>query len=370
MQNDNRERVVFVDYIRVIAPLMVMLVHSSECFYAVSGMDGDFSRIDNAANRFWVPFYDGFLCRSCVPLFMMVSAYLLVPMKQGVTMAGFYRHRFKRILPPFVFFMFLYSLLPLLWGAMTWDDCVESLKTLPLNFVPMGGHLWFMYPLIALYLIIPVISPWLERSTAKEERLFLLFFAVSTFFPYLHTAVSDELWGECFWNEFHALWYFSGFIGYLVLAHYVRFHIRWSTAKRLRVGVISFAAGALFTGVTFWMTGVPGRLVETPVMEWGWRFCSPNVALATFGAFLLFSCIRQKKAPALVTQISRLSFGMYLMHMFFLSPISEWIIGGSAAEPRIPVCLAVPCIAVLTYVCCVVTAKLVSLVPGSKYLIG
>ncbi len=71
-----------------------------------------------------------------------------------------------------------------------------------------------------------------------------------------------------------------------------------------------------------------------------------------------------------MTQISRLSFGMYLMHMFFLSPISEWIIGGSAAEPRIPVCLAVPCIAVLTYVCCVVTAKLVSLVPGSKYLIG
>lgn len=370
MQKEHNGRVVFIDYIRMIAPLMVMLVHSSECFYAVSDMPGNFTRIDNAANRFWVPFYDGFLCRSCVPLFMMVSAYLLVPMKKGVGMAQFYRHRFMRILPPFVCFLFLYSFLPLLWGGMTWNDCLDSLKTLPLNFVPQGGHLWFMYPLISLYIIIPVVSPWLERSTAKEERLFLAFFVLSTFFPYIHSAVAPELWGECFWNEFHALWYCSGFLGYLVLAHYVRFHISWSRAKRLRVGLVSFLIGSLFTGLTFWFTAVPGTLIETPVMEWGWRFCSPNVLLSTFGAFLMFSCIGQKPAPRLVTELSRLSFGMYLMHMFFLSVISAWIIGGSAAAPRIPVSVAIPCIALLTYICSAVTTKLISFVPGSKYIIG
>ena len=29
-----------------------------------------------------------------------------------------------------------------------------------------------MYPLISLYLFIPVISPWLNKATAKEERFF------------------------------------------------------------------------------------------------------------------------------------------------------------------------------------------------------
>ena len=370
MQMENRERVVFIDYIRMIAPLMVMLVHSSECFYAVSGIDGNFTRVDNDANRFWVPFYDGFLSRSCVPLFMMVSAYLLVPMKQGMTMTKFYGHRFMRILPPFICFLFLYSLLPVLWGGMSWNDCIESLKTIPLNFVPMGGHLWFMYPLISLYIIIPVVSPWLERSTAKEERLFLAFFVLSTFYPYLHMTVSEELWGECFWNEFHALWYCSGFLGYLVLAHYVRFHIHWSSSKRLRIGLLSFLVGSLFTGLSFWLVAVPGKLVETPVMEWGWRFCSPNVLLSTFGLFLMFSSITRKSAPKIVTELSKLSFGMYLMHMFFLSAMAEWIIGGNVASPRIPVYVAIPCIAVLTYLCSAVTAKLISYIPGSKYIIG
>ena len=101
---ENKERLVFVDYLRVVACFLVMLVHSSENFYAAdaSGLAGNVSMLANDANRFWVAFYDGGVARTCVPLFMMVSAFLLVPMKPGATMAGFYKHRFLRILPPFV----------------------------------------------------------------------------------------------------------------------------------------------------------------------------------------------------------------------------------------------------------------------------
>ncbi|MGM9717963.1 hypothetical protein [Prevotella sp. P2-180] len=59
-------------------------------------------------------------------------------------------------------------------------------------------------------------------------------------------------------------------------------------------------------------------------------------------ACLLFTCITS--APRWITSIAQLTFGMYLMHLFFLPFVSEWIIGGDI--------------------------KVLSLIPGSKYVIG
>ena len=86
-----------------------------------------------------------------------------------------------------------------------------------------------------------------------------------------------------------------------------------------------------------------------------------------FGAFLMFTCIEQKEAPRWITGISRLSFSMYLMHMFFLAPIASFFVNGNQAEPLIPVWAAIPSIALLTYLCCVITSKVLSLLPGNKY---
>ena len=365
-----KERIPFIDYIRVVACFLVMLVHASENFYGAdsSGLAGNMSMLANEQNRLWVALYDGALGRISVPLFMIVSAFLLVPMPKGTTMTQFYRRRFLRILPPFFCFLLLYSLLPLAWGGMTWEQSVQDLEMLPFNFPSMGGHLWFMYPLISLYLIIPVVSPWLERATAKDELIFIGIFAFTTLTPWLHRFVSPELWGECFWNQYSAFWYCSGYLGYLVLAHYIRVHLSWDCSRRLTVGALCLLVGAAFTAWSFWWKGEPGVLIETPMLEWSWEFCTPNVLVATFGAFLLFSCIERPRA--IITSLSKLSFGMYLMHLFFLAPIAGWIIGGNAAEPLLPVALAIPAIAILTFLCCAVTTKLLSLLPGSKWVIG
>ena len=369
----SREHVVFVDYIRVIACFLVMLVHASENFYGTEnavGLASNMSQLLNESNRFWVAFYDGFCGRISVPLFMIVSAFLLVPMKSGVSMGQFYKRRFLRILPPMACFFLLYSLLPLAWGGMTWEQSLADLKLLPFNFPSMAGHLWFMYPLISLYLIIPVVSPWLERASAKDELIFLGLFGVSTFIPWIHRFIAPELWGECFWNGFTMLWYCSGYLGYLVMAHYIRYHLNWSRRRKLIVGSICWFIGAAFTGWAFWYKGVPGGPIDTPTLEWAWEFCMPNVLIASFGAFLLFSCIRRKTTTKFISGLSKLTFGMYLMHMFFLSPIARLFIGGSVAEPLVPVWLAIPCIAALSYICCAVTTKLLSFIPGSKWVIG
>ena len=96
-----KERIVYLDYIRVFACFLVMLVHASEYFYgfippelleegaAASNLAGPKSYLCSEADRLWVSLYDGF-SRIAVPLFMIVSAFLLVPMKEEQTTWDFY----------------------------------------------------------------------------------------------------------------------------------------------------------------------------------------------------------------------------------------------------------------------------------------
>ena len=361
------KRIVFLDYIRVFACFLVMVVHASENFYGAPGstdMAGPQSYLATEADRLWVAVYDGF-SRMAVPLFMIVSAFLLAPMKEGQTMWQFYRQRCLRILPPFFIFMILYSTLPMLWGQLDAATSIKDMSRIFLNFPTLAGHFWFMYPLISLYLFIPIISPWLRKATAKEELFFIGLFVLSTCMPYLNRWCG-EVWGQCFWTEYHMLWYFSGYLGYLVLAHYIRVHLAWSRSKRLIVGTVLMLVGAVWTIYSFYVQATPGELHSTPVIEIGWAFCTINCVLLTTGTFLMFTCIKRPEAPKMVTDLSKLSYGMYLMHIFWLG---LWVTVFKQTL-ELPTVAAIPCIAVVTFVSCFVTTKVISFIPGSKWIIG
>lgn len=181
------QRITFLDYTRAIACFLVMLVHASECYYIFSDTE---TMLADESSRLWVSIYDGF-SRMSVPLFMIVSAFLLVPIKESESAFTFYRKRFVRILPPFFLFMILYAVLPVAWGQIDTTTALEQLVYIPLNFPMTAGHLWFIFPLIGLYLFIPVISPWLRKVGRREEKFFIILFLISTCMPYLNFFVGE-----------------------------------------------------------------------------------------------------------------------------------------------------------------------------------
>ena len=71
------QRITFLDYVRTIACFLVMLVHACEFYYTEFYPT---TIIADESTRLWVSIYDGF-SRMSVPLFMIVSAFLLAPMK-------------------------------------------------------------------------------------------------------------------------------------------------------------------------------------------------------------------------------------------------------------------------------------------------
>ena len=61
---------------------------------------------------------------------------------------------------------------------------------------------------------------------------------------------------------------------------------------------------------------------------------------------------------------------MYLIHIFILIPVSQFFIDGNPAQPLLPVWLAIPAATLTSYILCYAACKLISFIPGSRYIIG
>lgn len=100
-------RVLFLDWLRLIACFMVILVHCIEPFY-YGGTGGLY--IDSQSDACWVTLLNTPL-RAAVPLFVLASSYLLVPVKTDLK--TFFKKRLMRVLIPFLIWSILYAVVPI-----------------------------------------------------------------------------------------------------------------------------------------------------------------------------------------------------------------------------------------------------------------
>jgi surface polysaccharide O-acyltransferase-like enzyme len=104
-------------------------------------------------------------------------------------------------------------------------------------------------------------------------------------------------------------------------------------------------------------------------LELTWNFTILNVAIMTAGLFLLFRNIHANRGNSLlwrwIDDLSRMSYAMYLAHIIVLNAIHSRmapIIGNAFVR--------IPAIAFTTFLITYLGVKLLSLLPGSKYLVG
>lgn len=344
-------RETWIDWLRVFACLMVFIVHSTEPFY----LGGQGSLILNETDAFWSSAFDS-LVRACVPLFIVASSYLLLPLKYSA--AEFARRRAARLLIPFLLWTVVY--------ALVWGEPAQNFHDLLFNFNYAAGHLWFVYMLLGVYLIMPLLSPWAEKVGRRELQFYLMLWLISTFIPLLRDWLSGgetsviygpsglprqalyPLWGECSWNAYGVFYYISGFLGYLLLGLYFRRFVgqlSWRTT--LLIALPCYLVGFAITFGGFLvrvMTSAAGSfpvegLVEKAVW-WETTWCNDTigVALMTIAWILLFRKFTSagKAYKSLLLPISKASYGMYLCHLLVLVPVSgavrEWLGSGDAGR--------------------------------------
>ena len=383
----NANRIVWLDVIRLVAMLMVIGVHCIDPFYISPTMR------EIPEYTHWAAVY-GSLLRPSVPLFVMMTGLLLLPVKQQ-PLGAFYKKRIYRVLFPFLIWSVLYSMFPWFTGVLglpkeiigdffcytqghesqSLADSLKDVAMIPFNFSHKENHMWYIYLLIGLYLYMPFFSAWVERASDKTKRAFLLIWAASLFLPYIREYVVNGLFdrsgyafGEDTWNEFGMFYYFAGFNGYLLLGHYLKKGNSWSLSKTFLVCAVLFAVGYYVTYTGFSAVAANPAATETE-MELYFTFCSPNVVLMTIAVFLLLqkSVVTSPTLVKLLANLTKCGFGIYMVHYFVVGPFFL-LIGPSA----IPIPLQVPLMAVCIFVCSwAFTALVYRLMPKkARYLMG
>ena len=362
--SDNR--IVWLDVIRCVAMIMVIGVHCIDPFYISPTMRA----IPEYTH--WAAIY-GSLLRPSVPLFVMMTGLLLLPVKKQ-PLGKFYKKRIYRVLFPFLIWSVLYSMFPWVTGVLglpkeiigdlfcytqgqesqSLIDSLKDVAMIPFNFSHKENHMWYIYLLIGLYLYMPFFSAWIENADRKTKRAFLLIWIISLFIPYLKEYVANCLFersgyvfGTDTWNEFGLFYYFAGFNGYLLLGHYVKKGNDWSLMKTFILCILMFAVGYYITYTGFSTTASNPNATETE-MELFFTFCSPNVLLMTLATFLLLQkvVITNSTVIKVLANMTQCGFGIYMVHYFVVGPFFL-LIGPSS----LPIPLQVPLMAICIFLC-------------------
>ncbi len=333
LSNQKNQHIVWLDVVRFIAMFTVVCCHCTDPFNFYPGTAPNIGEI-----KLWGAIY-GSVLRPCVPLFVMITGALLLPVRGDAS--TFYKKRIPRVFYPFLIWSVLYNLFPWITGLLglnpqiildffpyagedvmqqSFSVSLEYILMIPFNFSILAVHMWYIYLLIGLYLYLPVFSAWVEKASERAKLMFLLAWGVTLLLPYYYQFVSNYLWGTCSWNSFGMLYAFAGFNGYLLLGHYLK-NLEWSLKKTLAIGIPMFAVGYAVTFLGFrHITALPEYTDE--MLELFFTYCSLNVVMMTIPVFMLAKKVkvnseRMKKALANLTVCG---FGIYMIHYFSTGP--------------------------------------------------
>ena len=318
---------------RVLACILIICMHAPMPTVAANGI------ILSSISYFTAPG----LC-----LFFVISGSLLLPIKTDTK--TFLKKRLGKVIMPTLVFTILY--ISLNYFINEKHDILRSVLSIP--FSAQGhGVLWFMYTLLGLYLISPIISKWLDAATKKEVEFYLLLWLITLCYPILKLFVEiDE-------SNTGVLYYFSGYIGYFVLGYYLKEYPDAITLKKLIIpDIIAITAPIVFKVMH----------VEVDFYSMFW-YLSIFVALLCTTIYVLINKVKIKneKIIGIFQLISNLSFGIYLIHIaimrFFIwkldfiininNYIVQWIM-----------------VVGLTFVISCAIAYIISLLPFGDYIIG
>ena len=380
----SENRLVWCDAVRLLAFFMLLCCHAADPFYAAAAYASSGTSTHPEMVEWAIRW--GSLVRPCVPLFVMLTGVLSLPVKSS--MESFYQKRIPRVLFPFLIWSVLYYLTPWFTGLLGLDnsiviklfswaetdsqalsDGLVNVARIPYAFSFIACHMWYIYMLIGLYLYLPIFSAWVERATRRQKEIVLGLWALSTFLPYFTEYISKYAFGTCEWNSFGLFYYFAGFNGYMLLGHYIQHYVNWSWTKTLSVALPLLLAGFLITynGYSYIMN-LPDKTPEQ--VELFWTYNTPNVAMMTLACFLLVYRIRITADSRLAKWLAHLTtcgFGVYMIHYYFVCvgyDLGAWL--------HIPDPLRIPFSAIVILACSwtIVSLAKKGLGQYSKYLLG
>lgn len=289
-----KERDLSLDVIRIFACILVVFMHSP-------------IPSENANGVFLAGL--SYFTAPCIGLFFMVSGALLLPIRTDYF--TFLIRRLSKVVIPTLVWTAVYLSLNI-YHRESEINILQSIASVP--FSAQGhGVLWFMYTMIGLYLLAPILSSWAISATDKELRFVLLLWLVTLCYPILNYGVYINP------STTGILYYFTGYAGYFLLGY---------TLKSGRISMpliwpVLIAAAGVVLLLVFKYFGI-----EYDFYSLFWYESIFIVGLCCVYWIIVsktVKCVASSiNANKIVTTISNLSFGVYLSHIL----ISRYLLWG------------------------------------------
>lgn len=280
-------RDISIDILRILACMMIVAMHSPLPAEEGNGL------FLSTLSYFTAP---------GVGLFFMISGALLLPIKTDTL--SFFKHRFLKVAVPTV----LWSIFYMCCNILLRDELFSWRAVCSIPFSAQANPVfWFIYTLLGLYLISPILSRWLESASRREIEFFLLLWAVTLCYPLirLFANINDSQTG--------ILYYMAGYVGYYILGYYLRTYpdrirYRWVVLAMINVWVVPVVLRLTATEVDFYdMFWYLSVFVAVQCVFW-WKTIFRLCSTKTPG-------IQVRRAAE---YLSCQTFGIYMVHIFIM----------------------------------------------------
>jgi surface polysaccharide O-acyltransferase-like enzyme len=324
--------IIWVDSLRVIATFSVVFLHSAApLLYKFNELPEEYWWYGN--------FYDS-MVRMCVPLFFMISGYLLLGKQESLKV--FFQKRVNKVFFPLA----AWSIIYVLWKAyFEYSATISFYSIYSLALAPAYYHLWFLYAIIGVYLFLPILRIVVanSNSTLLTYYLFVWFVAVSVIpFGEKITGIESKI----------DLLSISGYSGYLVFGYCLgKLKI---TKNMALIASFTFLITVIITAVgTYYLTiNNDGKF-----SGYFYGYLSPNVIFMAASFFIMakyFVCNNKffatPTAIKVLTSLSSASLGIYLIHTMYLYALKNGDLGFVLDGSYIHSAVGIPATAILTFI--------------------
>lgn len=335
------KRIVYFDYLRVLATFSVIILHiSAQNWYIVDVNEASWQIFN---------FYDS-MVRWSVPIFIMISGALFL--NKRMHMKEIYNKYILRMFCSFIVWAVIY--------AFSEKGDVVALM--------LRGHyhMWFIPTIIGLYLCIPFMYPIVQNE--KLTKYFLLLAFIFAFaIPQIITLANDFI-GEIIIKEVSAfkrsvgnmnINMVLGYTSYFLLGHYLN-----KTDLNKKQRIIIYILGIFGFVLTICLNLTVALKKQKPCSNYYGNF-TVNVLFESVAVFTWFKYHEffSTKIHLFALKLSKYSFGVYLVHPLIIERLNRcYGLNTLSFHPGI----SVVCIGVIVFICSFLVSDILNHVPIIK----
>ena len=302
----NVNKLLWVDLIRVTAIILVVLQHVATPLI--------FSFDSISIDDWWVANIFHTFSDVCVPLLFMISGYLLL--NKNDSLFVFFSKRINKVLLPLI----IWSIIYLFWNKYYSQTIEINLTKVIQTFItPAHYHLWFLYTILSLYLLIPVLRIYVKHaSTNMQHYIIAIWFLSVSIHPFVIKLLGVK-------PAVEDLNIFSGYLGYILLGYMLgNASIRKSYFLPL---ILTSLILTTFTIIATYYATIHNHGV---LIKYFHTYLSPNIIILSAVCFIIlksmpdvFSILHSSKVMVFIRSSSSASLGIYLLHVIIFIVIRE-----------------------------------------------